>query len=70
MPPAPHDRGLQLDGPKEERHRNADRLRADTVPAPLDHHQPPSPPTRRRRQDPVDGQVVLLEEASCISACT
>ena len=40
----PRYRGLRLDGPVEEFHRAVDRLRWDTVPAPLDH-QPPSPPT-------------------------
>jgi hypothetical protein len=69
MQPATHYRGLRLDGPIEELHRAVDRLRSDTVPASLDHQQPASPPTRRR-QDPVDGQAVLLEEATCISTCT
>jgi hypothetical protein len=61
----PRYRGLRLDGPVEEFHRAIDRLRFDTVPAPLDH-QPPSPPTprHRRRRDPSDGQTRLLEEAS------
>ena len=70
MQRAPHYRGLQLDGPIEKLHRTVDRLRWDTVPAPLDHQQPTSLLTRRRRQDPADGQAVLLEEASCISTCT
>jgi hypothetical protein len=70
MQGAPCYRGLRLDGPKEELHRAVDRLRWDTVPAPLDLQQPAPPPTRRRRQDPVDGQAVLLEEASCTSTCT
>jgi hypothetical protein len=71
MPRAPHYRGLRLDGPIEELHRAVDRLRWDTVPAPLDHQQPASLPTRRRRrQDPADGQAALLEEASCTSTCT
>jgi hypothetical protein len=70
MQRAPHDRGRRLDGPIEELHWAVDRLRCDTVPAPLDHQQPASPPTRRRRQDPVDGQAVLPEEASCTSTCT
>jgi hypothetical protein len=69
MQRAPHYRDLRLDGPIEELHRAVDRLRWETVPAPLDH-QPASPPSRRRRQDPVDGQAVLLEEATCISTCT
>jgi hypothetical protein len=58
-------RGLRLDGPLEEFHRAVDRLRLDTVPAPLDH-QPPSPPTppRRSRHEPSDGQTRLLKEAS------
>jgi hypothetical protein len=65
MQRAPHYRGLRLDGPVEELHRAVDRLRWDTVPARLDHQQPASLPTRRRRPDPVDGQALLLEEASC-----
>jgi hypothetical protein len=65
-----HYRGLRLDGPIEELHRAVDRLRYDTLPAPLDHQQPARPPTRRRRQDPTDGQAVLLEEATCTSTCT
>jgi hypothetical protein len=69
MQPAPQYRGLRLDGSIEELHRALDRLRWDTVPAPLDRQQPPRPPTRRR-QDPTDGQAVLLEEASCTSTCT
>ena len=62
---SPRYRGLRLDGPVEEFHRAVDRLRWDTVPAPLDH-QPPSPPRphRRRRDESSDGQAVLLEEAS------
>jgi hypothetical protein len=61
----PRYQGLRLDGPIEQFRRAVDRLRADTVPAPLDHQQPPSPPTpTRRRHDPSDGQVALLEEAS------
>jgi len=64
MQRAPHYRGLRLDGPVEKFQRAVDRLRWDTVPAPLDH-QPVGPPSpRRRRQDPGDGQAVLLEEAS------
>ena len=60
----PRYRGLRLDGPLQEFHRAVDRLRADTVPAPLDH-QPPSPPTPpRRRHDLGDGQATLLQEAS------
>ena len=60
----PRYRGLRLDGPVEEFHLAVDRLRWDTVPAPLDH-QPSSPPRpHRRRQDPSDGQAALLEEAS------
>jgi hypothetical protein len=69
MASAPHYRGLRLDGPIEELHRAVDRLRWDTVPAPLDHQQPASPPTRRR-QDLVHGQAALVEEASCTSTCT
>ena len=69
MQRAPHYRGLPLDGPIEELHRAVDRLRWDTGPAPLDRQQPASPPTRGRRQDPADGQAVLLEEATCISTC-
>jgi hypothetical protein len=64
MPSHPRYRGLRLDGPIQELHQAVDRLRFDTVPAPLDH-QPASPTTpRRRRRDPGDGQAVLLEEAS------
>jgi hypothetical protein len=60
----PRYRGLRLDGSIQELHQAVDRLRWDTVPAPLDH-QPASPTTpRRRRQDPGDGQAGLLEEAS------
>jgi hypothetical protein len=57
-------RGQRLDGPVAELHQAIDRLRADTVPAPL--HQSPSASTRspRRRPDPSDGQTRLLEEAS------
>ena len=65
MPSSPRYRGLRLDGPVEEFHRAVDRLRWDTVPAPLDHHQPPSPPRPHRcRPDPSDGQAALYEEAS------
>ena len=65
MQRAPHYRGLRLDGPIEELHRAVDRLRWDTVPAPLDHQPvgPPRPP-RPRRHQPGDGQAALLEEAS------
>jgi hypothetical protein len=57
----PRYRGLRLDGPIEEFHRAVDRLRWDTVPAPLDH-QPPSPPVpSRRRHDPSDGQATLVD---------
>jgi hypothetical protein len=57
----PRYRGLRLDGPIEEFHRAVDRLRWDTVPAPLDH-QPPSPPApQRRRHHLVDGQAALLD---------
>jgi hypothetical protein len=55
-------RGLRLDGPVAEFHRAVDRLRADTIPAPLDH-QPPSPPAPRRRHDPIHGQARLPEPA-------
>jgi hypothetical protein len=58
----PRYRGLRLDGPLEKFHRAVDRLRWDTIPAPVDH-QAPSPPTPRRRQDPGNGQATL-EEAS------
>jgi hypothetical protein len=64
MPSSPRYRGLRLNGSVAEFHRAVDRLRWDTIPAPLDH-QPPSPPTpRRRRHDPSDGQAALREEAS------
>jgi hypothetical protein len=59
----PRYRGLRLDGPVEEFHRAVDRLRWDTVPAPLDH-QPPSPAPQRRRHGPVDGQGALLNPPS------
>jgi hypothetical protein len=60
----PQYRSLRLDGPVAEFHRAVDRLRSDTVPAPLDH-QPASPPRPRcRRHQPGDGQAALLEEAS------
>jgi hypothetical protein len=59
----PRYRGLRLDGPIEEFHRAVDRLRWDTVPAPLDH-QPPSPPAPRRRHGPSDGQAALLDPPS------
>jgi hypothetical protein len=55
--------GLRLDGPLGGFHRAIDRLRCDTVPAPLDH-QPPGPPAPRRRYEPGDGQARLCEEAS------
>jgi hypothetical protein len=60
----PRYRGLRLDGPIEEFHRAVDRLRWDTVPAPLDHQQPSPPRPPRRRRDPSDGQTRLDEEAS------
>jgi hypothetical protein len=61
----PRYRGLRLDDPIQELHQAVDRLRLDTVPAPLDH-QHASPPTsrRRRRHDPGDAQAALLQEAS------
>jgi len=61
----PRYRGLRLDGPVEEFHQAVDRLRWDTVPAPL-NYPPPSPPRspHRRRRDPSDGQAALCEEAS------
>jgi hypothetical protein len=61
----PRYQDLRLGGPVEEFHRAIDRLRLDTVPAPL-NHQPLSPlgPPRRRRDDPGDGQARLCEEAS------
>jgi hypothetical protein len=64
MQRAPQYRGLRLDGPVEELHRAVDRLRWDTVPAPLDHQPvgPPRPPGRRHQ--PGDGQAALCEEAS------
>jgi hypothetical protein len=53
-------RGLRLDGPLAEFHRAVDRLRWDTMPAPLDHQPatPPAPP-RRRRHAPTHGQTRL-----------
>jgi hypothetical protein len=61
----PRYQGLRLDGPLAEFRRAIDRLRWDSVPAPLEH-QPalPEPPRPRRRQDPTDGQAALLKEAS------
>jgi hypothetical protein len=59
-----HYRGLRLDGPVEEFHRAVDRLRWDTVPAPLDHQPANRPRPPRRRHQPGDGQAALLEEAS------
>jgi hypothetical protein len=41
----PRYQGLRLDGPVEQFHRAVARLRADTVPAPLDHQ----PAAHRRR---------------------
>jgi hypothetical protein len=65
MESSPCYRGLRLDGPLAEFHQAIDRLRWDTVPAPLEH-QPPAPPARprRRRPEPGDGQAALVEEAS------
>jgi hypothetical protein len=60
QPGRPRYRGLRLDGPLAEFQRAVDRLRWDTVPAPLD--QPassPAAPRRGRRQ--VDGQADLLD---------
>jgi hypothetical protein len=64
MTSSPRYRGLRLDGPVEEFQRAVDRLRWDTVPAPLDHQpaRPPRPPRRRHQRG--DGQAALLEEAS------
>jgi hypothetical protein len=70
MPTGPRYRGLRLDGPVEEFHQAVDRLRWDTVPAPLDHQRPSPPTPHRRRCDPSDGQAALVEEASCTSTCT
>jgi hypothetical protein len=56
----PRYRGLRLDGPIQEFHRAVDRLRWDTVPAPL-HHQPPTLPAPRRRHDPNHGQATLVD---------
>jgi hypothetical protein len=63
MTSSPRYRGLRLNGPVAEFHRAVDRLRWDTVPAPLDHRSPSPPPSPRRRE-PSDGQAVLVEEAS------
>jgi hypothetical protein len=62
MDGGPRYRGLRLDGPVEEFHQAVDRLRWDTVPAPLDH-QPPSRPTPPPRHGPSTGQAAF-EEAS------
>jgi hypothetical protein len=59
----PRYRGLRLDGPIEEFHQAIDRLRWDTIPAPLDH-QPATPPASRRRHDPSDGQATLLDPSA------
>jgi hypothetical protein len=56
---APTYRGLRLDGPLADFHRAMDRLRWDTVPAPLDHQSSSPPAPRRRRHDPLDGQATL-----------
>ena len=64
MTTRPRYRGLQLDGPIEELHRAVDRLRIDTVPAPLDRQPASAPTPHRRRPAPSDGQAALLEEAS------
>jgi hypothetical protein len=66
----PSYRGLRLDGPTEEFHQAVDRLRWDTVPAPLDHQPSGLPTPHRRRRAPSDGQATLVEEASCTSTCT
>jgi hypothetical protein len=60
--PAPTYRRLRLDGPIGEFHQAMDRLRWDTVPAPLDHQPPSPPPSRRRGQAPSDGQTTLPEQ--------
>jgi hypothetical protein len=58
-------RGLRLDGSLAEFHQAIDRLRWDTVPAPLDHHPANPPrPSQGRRRAPGDGQARLDEEAS------
>ena len=62
MTSTPRYRGLRLDGPLEEFHQAVDRLRWDTVPAPLDHQRLSPPTPTRRRHDPSDGQAALLEE--------
>lgn len=56
----PSYRGLRLNGPLREFQRAVDRLRWDTVPAPLDQPAgPPAAPHRGTRQ--VDGQAGLLD---------
>ena len=59
----PRYRGLRLDGPIEEFHRAVDRLRWDTIPAPM-NQQPPTPavPARHRRNGASDGQASLLDQ--------
>ena len=58
----PSYRGLRLNGPLQEFQRAVDRLRWDTVPAPLDQPAaPPAAPRRGRRQ--VDGQADLLDSS-------
>jgi hypothetical protein len=59
---APTYRGQRLDGPLEQFHRAVDRLRWDTVPAPLEYEAPSPPPSRRRRHDPSDGQAALVDQ--------
>ena len=61
---SPRYRGLRLNGPVAEFHRAVDRLRWDTMPAPLDHQPANRPRPPRRRHEPSDGQAVLVEEAS------
>jgi hypothetical protein len=58
---SPRYQGRRLDGPVEQFHRAVDRLRWDTVPAPLDQQPPSSPAPPRRRRDPGDGQPGLLD---------
>jgi hypothetical protein len=57
----PSYRGLRLDGPLQELQRAVDRLRWDTVPAPLDQASPAGAASSHRGRRQVDGQADLLD---------